>query len=146
MRSGRRWGQKKQVPRLRKTADFLSPLRGSIVSGFLTHGLRRGLHSFAASRLVREGFASGGVGLLWMGESPVPTLVPSSCEFRLHAAVIPHELTILLTIEGEVAAPAVGYDQPYAEAAPGFQVLAAVGEDGAVGLADGDGIPTNLHG
>jgi len=37
---------------------FLSPLRGLVLSLFPTHGLRRGLHSCAASRLTRRGFCS----------------------------------------------------------------------------------------
>ena len=32
---------------------FLSPLRGWLIFHLATHGLRRGLHSFAASRLDR---------------------------------------------------------------------------------------------
>jgi hypothetical protein len=45
-----------------------------------------------------------------------------------------------------VAAPAIGDDEPGAETAPGLHVLAAVGEDGAIGLADGDGVAADLHG
>src|SRR6266853_2236020 len=47
---------------------------------------------------------------------------------------------------GEVAAPAIGDDQSGTEAAPVFHVLATVGNDSAVGLADGDGVASDLHG
>src|SRR5260370_36540771 len=47
---------------------------------------------------------------------------------------------------GEIAAPAIGDDQPGTEPAPGFHVLATVGNDSAVGLADGDGVASDLHG
>ena len=48
LRSGRRreWRRKNLV------VMFLSPLRGWVDARTVTHGLRRGLHSFAASRLV----------------------------------------------------------------------------------------------
>jgi hypothetical protein len=39
--------------RLTLRIDFLSPLRGLIPSRPFSHGLRRGLHSFAASRLIQ---------------------------------------------------------------------------------------------
>jgi len=49
-------------------------------------------------------------------------------------------------LEREVAAPAIGDDEPGTQTAPGFYVFAAVGEDGAVGLEDGDGVTTDFHG
>jgi hypothetical protein len=48
--------------------------------------------------------------------------------------------------ESEVAVPAIGDDEPCAEASPDFEILAAVGDGGAVELADGDGEATDLHG
>jgi len=50
-----------------------------------------------------------------------------------------------LAIGRKVAAPAIGEHEPGSEAVPDFHVLAAVGDDGAVGLADGDGIAADFH-
>jgi hypothetical protein len=47
---------------------------------------------------------------------------------------------------GKVRAPAIGEHEPGSEAAPRFHVLAAVGDDGAIGLADADGVAADLHG
>ena len=38
-----------------RVAAFLSPLRGLVVAHLVPHGLRRGLYSFAASRLRSGG-------------------------------------------------------------------------------------------
>src|SRR5579863_4480336 len=46
----------------------------------------------------------------------------------------------------EVATPAVGDDEPGTEAAPGFDVLAAVGEEGSVGQAEGDVVAADFDG
>src|SRR5260370_38676626 len=53
---------------------------------------------------------------------------------------------MVLEIEGKVAARASGDDEPGTQTAPGFYVFAAVGEDGAVGLEDGDGVAADFHG
>src|SRR5271156_439896 len=50
-----------------------------------------------------------------------------------------------LARNGKIAAPAIGHDQPCTQTTPGLNVLAAVGEDGGIGLADGDTIPANFH-
>jgi len=45
-------------PRFACLRTALSPLRGLFPWHFVTHGLRRGLHSFAASRLKARDFIS----------------------------------------------------------------------------------------
>src|ERR1035438_9582881 len=51
-----------------------------------------------------------------------------------------------LTGKREVAAPAVGDDEPCAQPSPHFHILATIGADRAVGLADGDVITSDFHG
>jgi len=58
------------VPHVRGVDASLSPLRGLVIYRFLSHGLRRGLHSGAASRLhAYTGLAALG----WTAEAAVPT-------------------------------------------------------------------------
>ena len=42
--------------RVRRSSPFFRPFRGWRLGPFLSHGSRRGLHSFAASRLVSSGY------------------------------------------------------------------------------------------
>lgn len=51
-----------------------------------------------------------------------------------------------LSVDREVAAPAVGDHEPDSETAPGFYVFAAVGLEGAIGLADRDRVAADLQG
>ncbi len=57
------------LPHMRGVDASLSPLRGLVIYRFLTHGLRRGLHSGAASRLhAYTGLAALG----WTAEATAP--------------------------------------------------------------------------
>src|SRR5258708_38682854 len=53
--AGRAGGGARRVNLSRRRRGFLSPLKGLGVTGAFTRGLRPGLHSFAASRLVSLG-------------------------------------------------------------------------------------------
>ena len=84
--------------------SFLSPLRGLFLLSLFTHGLRRGLHSFAALRLcfgeaIQACFGAGFSGLA-QGRFAVPALGPKGYAVgRVKTKVLPRVSSLSARME-----------------------------------------------